>query len=258
MTLTVREIIVRAWRADNLIPIGKSPTAAELVESLGQFQSFIDSLFGNDIGNLLSGWEVPPSPTSSYPSRFPLYPEDPSANYSDAVNVWSNPPANVRLITNAGIGVPVYFPPTPSDGAQMALVNVGADFATTPLTLDGNGRLIEGLPQLVISAALSAPIGWFFRGDLASWVRVTQFTLDSPSPLPTTFDDFLVSAMAVWVSGPNGVSSPPDVMNRAKRGHTLLKTTYAQYQPGVTMPGAFRMQTYQGFGSQNTYWGGGF
>lgn len=257
MALTSRQIISRAYRANNITPLGQDPTDAELTEGLGSYQMFVASLFGNDIGRLLQPWEVPPAPTSRYPERFPNYPENPATSFINEQQVWRNPPANSNIITNAGIGGPVYFPPQPSNGAQMALINVGADFVTFPQVLDGNGRLIEGAATLTLSTAPTGPIVWFYRDDLANWVRVTDLAIDSDSILPSKFDDFMVCGMAVYVSGSNGVTPPPDVQLRAKRGHTLLKTTYHQAAPGATFPGAWRFGTYQAYGTPWRFGGAG-
>lgn len=257
MALTSADIITRAYRALNITPIGKTPTDAELAEGLGEYQSFVASLFGNDIGRLLQPWETPPSPTSRYPERWPLYPENPATSWINEQQIWRNPPSNSNIITNAGIDGAIFFPPTPSNGAQMALINVGADFVTYPQVLDGNGRLIEGADALVLDAQPTGPIVWFYRDDLANWVRVTDLALTSPSPFPSKFDDFLVSSMAVWFSGPNGVEAPKDVVLRARRGHTLLKTTYYQTAPGATFPGAWRFGTYQAYGTPWRFGGAG-
>lgn len=257
MALKSSDIITRAYRADNIIPLGKAPSTAEMAEGLQNYQMFVASLFGNDIGRLLQPWETPPAPTSRYPSRFPLYPENPSVAFINEEQIWRNPPPNSNIITNAAIGGSVYFPPTPSNGAQMALINVGADFVTNPLVLDGNGRLIEGAATLTISAAPTGPIVWFYRDDLANWVRVTDLAIDSDSILPSKFDDFMVCGMAVYISGTNGVTPPPDVQLRAKRGHTLLKTTYYQTAPGATFPGAWRFGSYQAYGTPWRFGGAG-
>lgn len=258
MALTSSDIITRCYREGNLIPIGKTPTPAEVTETLGVYQSFVASLFGNDAGQLLTPWEIPPAPTSAQPSRFPLYPERDGFSDFNQPEVWRNPPPNVRMITNVAIGGSVYFPPTPVDGARMALVNVGADFVTNPLVLDGNGRLIEGAATLTISAVLAGPIEWFYRDDLANWVRMSPLLIGSDSPFPSKFDDFLIASMSIR-RGPAYNKEPGGAtVATAKHGLKLFKTTYLQSAPGATMDGAWRMQTYQGYGSRFFGPGGGF
>lgn len=256
MPLTSANIIQRAYREGNLIPIGTDPTDAEQTETLGIYQDMVGGFIGNDLGQLLGSWELPPSPTSQFPSRYPLYPQrTPLVNDQNLVN---NPPANVRVITNAGIQGDLYFPPQPSDGARMALVNVGADFATYPLTIQGNGRLIEGAASLTISAALTAPILWFYRGDTANWTRVSPIELTSESPLPDNFNEFLICALAIRRAP--GYNKEPNAATVAtyEKGHRLLKTTYRQYQPGAPMPLAWRMNSWQSYGTPGQWWGNGF
>jgi hypothetical protein len=256
MALTTEQIITRCYREGNLIPIGKTPTAAEVTETLGVYQSFMASLLGNDIGQLLGDWEMPPSPTSANPSRWPLYPER-DLLAQNSREVWRNPPPNVNILTNSGIGSPIYFPPTPSNGARMALVNVGADFVTDPLTISGNGRLIEGAASLTLDAPLTAPILWFYRGDLANWVRVVPLELASESPLPPQFDDFIIASMSIR-RGPAYNKEPKEAtVATAVHGLKLLKTTYLQSAPGATYHGAWRFNTYQAYGTPWRFSGGG-
>lgn len=255
MALTTEDFIQRAYRTQNLIPIGKNPTDAEITEALGFYQSMMASLVGNDIGQLLAPWEAPPSPASINPGRFPLLPQN-TANQDRAdPNVWKNPPPNVNLIVNSGIGDPIYFPPTPPNGSRMALVNVGLDFAANPLTLSGNGRLIEGATTLVIDTAPTAPILWFYRDDKADWVRVTDLELTSESPLPPQFDNFVRCLLFSNIASPNGKEVDGETAAIIKHGHKLLKTTYLSTNPGATFPGAWRMQTYQSYGTP-FLWGG--
>lgn len=256
MVLTTKQIIQRAYRTQNLIPVAKEPTTAEQAEALGLYQGMVSSLLGNDIGQLLDAWEAPPSPASQNPGRFPLYPQQP--NQDNQQQVWRNPPPNVQIITNAGIGDPLYFPPSPPNGARMGLANVGLDYATYPLTLSGNGRLIEGAADITISANPTTPIMWFYRGDLANWVRVSELTLDSNSPLPDNFDEFLRALLFSRIAGANGKDVSADTAQIIKHGHRLLKTTYLQTNPGATFPGAWRFNTYQGYGTPWRFGGGGF
>lgn len=257
MPLNSSQIIQRAYREGNLIPIGTEPNTAELTETLGIYQDMVAGFIGNDLGQLLGDWEVPPSPTSQFPSRFPLYPAQ--TPYNNDGDVWQNPPANVRLLTNEGIpSGRIYFPPTPSNGARMALVNIGADFVTNNLVLDGNGRLIEGAATLTISAALATPILWFYRADLGNWVRVSPLELTTDSPLPENFNRFLICALAINRGGGYNKEPLSTTVAAYEQGLKLLKTTYKQAQNGAPMPGAWRMNSYQSYGTAGQWWGNGF
>jgi hypothetical protein len=140
----------------------------------------------------------------------------------------------------------------------MAFVNVGLDLANFPLTLDGNGRLIEGTPTLTITAAnYTGPILWFYRADLANWVRVTDLTITSDSPLPPQFDDFLISSMSIRRGPAYNKDPAAATVATAKHGLKLLKTTYRQEAPGAPFPGAWRFGTYQSYGTPWRFTGGG-
>lgn len=258
MPLTSSDIITRCYREGNLIPIGKTPTPAEVTETLGVYQSFVSSLIGNDIGQLSAPWEAPPSPTSQAPSRYPLYPQRDwgITNQTDRT-VWRNPPPNVNIITNAGAGGVLYFPPTPPNGARMAFINVGGDLPQFPITISGNGRLVEGSPTLLINAQPTGPILWFYRDDTANWTRITDLLIDSASPLPPQFDDFLISSMSIRRGPAYNKEPAAATVATAKHGLRLLKTTYLQSNPGATFPGAWRFGTYQSFGTPWQFTGGG-
>lgn len=249
MAQTTEQLIQAAYREGNLIPIGKQPTATEVAETLEVYRRWITALIGNDIGQLLAPWEMPPSPSSTQPSRFPLYPQKNGFQNQFDPQVWRNPPPNVNVITNAEAGGVLYFPPVPPNGARMALINVGLDYAQWPLTISGNGRLIEGAQSLVLSTSPTAPIGWLYRDDLANWVRFTDLELTSDSPLPPQFDDFIVAGLSIRRAPAYNKEPSPVTIETERHGHRLLKTTYLQTNPGATFPGAWRFNTYQSGGT---------
>lgn len=252
--LTVNDLITRAYRDYNLIPIGTTPTEAEVTETLAVYQSLVDSWFGGPIGILFRDWEAVPSPTSPNPSRYPFFPETPYVNPV----VWPNPPPNVRIVANLTGPSTIYFPPTPGDGARMALVNVGQDFAAAPLTLQGNGRLIEGATSKTYDTNPTGTVIWFYRAELGNWLLTTPFTTDSVLPFSSQFDDFQIAALAIRRSGAYGKAIPESTVKAYEDGLRLLKARYWQPQPENVIDGAWRYNTYQSFGGVIGGRGGGF
>lgn len=253
MSITVSNLIQRAYRENNLIPIGKEPTEVEINESLEVYRSLVASYYGAQVGTLLQDWEAPPSPTSPQPSRFPNYPQKPYV----PIEVWVNPPPNVRIIYNQAAGAQtVYFPPNPNDGARVALVNVGDAFSVTnTLTLQGNGRLIEGATSLTVNAPFTVEPVWQYVADSANWVRISELTLESENPFPAEFDDFSVAMLAIRRAPTYGKDPNPMTASIAQGGMTMFKARYWQSAPAAPFPGAWRFNTYQSYGTP-WRWGG--
>lgn len=191
---TALEIINDAYRENNLIAVGTPPTSAEIAEALPRLRNIVRSLFGKTLGIYLKDWAVPPRRTSPVDARYPMLPA--STKLDD--DVWPYPPQNVRLIASQDTPTTIYFPPTPNDGAQIAVAPAGADFVTNPLTLDANGRrFVTSGGTYVIDAALTQPITFFYRADLAAWAIIGPLALEDEPPLPEEFDDYFITALNI-------------------------------------------------------------
>jgi hypothetical protein len=188
----VSEIITAAFREGNLIPVGTDPTAAERAEALGRFNNFVAALFGFELGELLTDWTVPP-PQRNAPvaAQYPLAP----AAHDLPSDVWPYPPSNTRLLFASANNLMVYLQQNPHDGAQMAYVDVGQLGGV--LTLNGNGRLVDGTSTLVLSAD---PTRLFYRADLADWIVLATLAETDSSPLPAEFDDLLITGLSIRLS----------------------------------------------------------
>lgn len=250
MAITVSQLIQRAYRENNLIPIGRDPTTAEVTESLSVYQGLVGGWYGSLIGVSLRDWEAQFEPTSTKPSRYPLYPIKPYV----PPEVWVNPPPNVRIVANLPSAKTIYFPPKPDDGARMALINVGVDFATYNLILDGNGRKIEGADSITYTANPVGYPSWFYRADLGNWVLVTPPALADEIPFDEQFTDFQVAALAIRRAPAYNKPINAETQAAYNNGLTLLNTRYYQSAPANVMPAAWRMNTYQSYGSPGTGW----
>lgn len=220
---TANDIIAQAFREANITPIGRDPTSAELNEALPRLNNFISWLFGSKLGEFAMDWPVPPSRTAPVAARFPLRPQN-TALPSD---VWPYPPNNVRLLLSLDTDQTVYLPYRPNPGARLAIADVGG---TATLTIDANGRRIEGATTLPVRAA-DAPREWFYREDLGSWTRVSALALTDESPLPAEFDDLLITALAKRLAprfGQEVLRSTQEIYIETLR---KLDQRYAQYMP---------------------------
>lgn len=195
MSTLVSEIVVQAFREGNFTSVGENTTAEELVEAIPRLRNLISSLFGTDLGEQYRDWFVPVSFVPEAPLRHPL---TPSGTGETSGMPWIYPPANSRLVVKLTEARTLYFPAYPMDGARMAYVDVGSTVGV--VTLNGNGRKIEGAASIVDGAEAAALAGrrWFYRADLADWIRIDEpLAADDEVPLPEEFDDLLVTGLAV-------------------------------------------------------------
>lgn len=208
---TASKIVQSAYREGNLIPAGKVPTDDEVTEALDRLYNIVLAVFGTEMGENLVDWLVPaPQRTAPVAANFPQGPliagfdEAGSSallgNNSNAI--WPYPPKNSRLVFGS-VATTVYFPEAPDDGSRMAIVqgSGAGDGGVTgaALTLDGNGRTIEGANTQTYDAPVAGR-AWFYRADLADWVAVTTLTADSEMPFPPEFDDLWITALAIRLS----------------------------------------------------------
>lgn len=224
---TVSEIIVQAYREGNFIAVGEVPTADEVAEAVPRLNSFIASLFGIELGEVLHDWYAPNENEPAAPLRRPL---TPSGAGEAAGPFWIYPPPNARLLLALTEGRAIYFPAAPSDGARMALVDVGS---TAEVTLSGNGRKIEGAATLTATPAALSERTWLYRADLGDWVRLkTLVEVDVP-PLPDTFDDLLICGLTIRLAPRFGVVTAAET---AQRYVDMLGHLKKRYKQEVPMP----------------------
>jgi len=217
------DIIAQAFREANITPIGREPTTAEQNEALPRLNNFISWLFGSKLGEFVMDWPVPPTRTAPVAARYPLRPQ----NTALPRDVWPYPPNNVRLVLGNDAAQTVYLPFRPNPGARLAVADAGA---TAAVTIDANGRRIEGAATVSVEAA-DAPREWFYREDLGSWQRVSALALTDDSPLPAEFDDLLITALAKRLAprfGQEVLRSTQEVYADTLR---KIDRRYAQYMP---------------------------
>lgn len=243
MSTLTSEIIIQAFREGNFTAVGESTTAEELAESVPRLNNYIRSLLGFEVGEVLREWYVPGEWDPAAPLRFPL---TPTADGEVSAEPWAYPPTNTRLVVRVDRAHTVYFPANPMDGARMAYVDTGS---TSPVTLHGNGRLIEGAPsitgapgaQLPASAAAElAGRSWLYRSDLGDWIRLIDLTPTDPVPLPPEFDDLLVTGLAMRLAPRFGVDIPEMIV---ARNGDMLGRLKKRYKQSERIPTSMDMRT---------------
>lgn len=223
---TAKEIIHDAYREGNIVSIGHEETAEELAEALPRLNNILLSLFGTELGEFLGDWAVPPQRVSGFPADWPLLP----LNWDLQEQFWPYPMANTRIVAALADNRTLYFPLAPGDGARMAFVDTASVPGVT-VTLAGNGRLIEGVTEVVATPADLTGAQWLYRADLANWVRVRPLTVDDELPLPQEFDDYFITALAYRLASRHGKDVDATTIERNRVMLKRIQSKYAQAVP---------------------------
>ena len=212
MTL-LSAIIQQGFREANIIPIGATPSTNELAEGLKRLQSLILSSLGMEGGEQLSTLPIGNNNVTQ-PSTF--VPEPPAYL-----------PSNVRLLCNLTAARTLYLNPNPQDGARLAVVDASANFNTYNLTLNGNGRKVDGGTTDVLSTN-SQSIQYFYREDLADWKVISALASSDEMPFPEEYDDMFVIMLALRLGPRNNQKIPQESVVMMERSRDQFRARYAQ------------------------------
>ena len=217
MTL-VSSIIADAYRETNMLPLGKEPNDNQAAEALRLYNALVRSVFGNDAGEALEDWALGSFGLAD-PACWPWTVED--RQY---------PPLNARIIATAAAAQTIYFSARPQDGARYGVVDPFGRLASVPLTLDGNGRTIEGAASIAAATdGLNAE--WFYRADLGDWRRLTSLLVTDENPFPDEFDAMFVIFLAMRLSPRYGRTLDEQSIAILKAGKRDFTARYLQSRP---------------------------
>lgn len=221
----VSSIIQRAYRESNIIPIGVSASVMQQVEALQVLNSAIKSLPGTVFSEQLHDWPVPRTQrTGNVAANPPLLP----GSARPAVVLDSSYPAKNTRIVWDGSTQHIYFPENPPDGARMGVVKASGAAAENAgsLTLDGNGRTIEGTPTIIFAGT---PRQWFYRADLADWVPIMiDLTATDSLPFPPEFDDFFITGLTIRLAPSYGKAIQASTTSTNTRVQSAMRIRYFQ------------------------------
>jgi hypothetical protein len=210
MTTLASSIITDAYRESNIIPAGNSPTTTQQSEALGKLNTLILSTIGNEAGDGFDDYNIG--------GTF-----DQSDYFLDYV------PANARVLLNLTTAKSYKLHPNPFEGQRLGFVDVTGNLATYPVTLDGNGRNIEGTPTLVLNTN-SDNRQWMYRADIGQWVKVTTLLYTDSIPFPQEFDDYFITMLAMRLNPRYGQSLAAESQETLKRSRSLLRDRYHAYR----------------------------
>ena len=225
----IHEIIKDAFREANLIPITQSPTLDEQTEALRLLNRFVRSVFGNESGDKLQSLAVGVNNITTI-DALPTYTFT-NDNYA---------PLNARLVVNSTEPTTINLHPDPEDGSRIAVVDTTGNFATNPLTLNGNGRLVEGNTTLALSTN-GVMKEWFYRSDLGNWTLITDLGLNDVFPFPLEFEDLFVIGLATRLNPRNGVAIDDQAMMNFRRQRNLFRARYSQSVQAASEDGLVKL-----------------
>jgi len=213
---TLRDITQRAFRESGIVGVGTMPDGDIFTEAFAHLETIIRSLFGNELGEQLTTYDLGLSGVQNSSSFL-------ETDATSSVYI----PDNARLIFNSDTPVSLYLNPTPRDGARMAIIDNIGNFSSNNVTIYGNGRRIEGSSSLVLNTD-SLSREWFYRDDTGDWTRITDLIADDDSPLPSEFDDLLITLLAFRINPRYGAETSQNTTEVLKRMRAQLRTRYRQ------------------------------
>lgn len=221
MTLA-SDIIGKAYRKTNLISLGTSPNANQISEALDILNGLILFTLGNEAGD-------------------PLLDLNYGGDYdqSNVIDQWI--PDNVRLVLNLSAATEIDLDPEPYDGQRFSIVDVAGNLSTYNLTINGNGRNIEGASSLVVNTDDTVK-QWLYRADTGNWVVLEELIESDPLPFPEEFDQYFVLMLAAQLNPTYGQTlalEHQDLLRSLRgrlRARYLRRTFDIQTDPGLVNP----------------------
>lgn len=217
---TTTAIIRDAYREANLIAVGTQPSSEQQTEGLERLSSMVAGVYGFDVGEQLQDWMVG------------TLGQDQRELGSWSELEWRYPIPNSRLLLNHGAAQTIFLPYHPEDGSRIQVIDITGTLSTRPITLDGNGRLIEGQRTLVLNTD-SLNRTWFFNEQLSNWVALDALQIDAQMPFPPEFDDYFIIRLAARLNPRYGRSLSDLSLMRLGEVAEQLQARYRQKR---TMP----------------------
>lgn len=217
MTL-VTDIIKSALRETNLIPLGVEPSSAQQTEAFTLLSTIVAGVPGGEAGDGLTPLALGQDNIES-PNGYPWWDNELPENIFVR--------ANTRLMLNLTAEGFAYFDPRPHDGARMGVVDCALNLDVNPITLIGNGRLIDGSVEVTLTTpGLSQE--WVYREDIGSWITVTPLALDGQMPWPSEFDDMFVIMLALRLNPRYGQVIHPASAEWLRKIKSAFSARYSQ------------------------------
>lgn len=209
MTL-VSSIISDAYRENQRTVLGATPTANEITEALNRLNAIILSTVGNEAGDGLDEINI-------------------GGTYDQSTFCSQWIPDNARLMLNLAVGTTLHLDPEPYEGQRISVVDITGNLATRNLILNGNGRLIEGIPNLTLN--VNGTTGqWLYRADIGDWVKIEALASSDSMPFPQEFDDYFITVLAMRINPRHSAVTSEETMVALKRSRSQLRARYHNFK----------------------------
>lgn len=216
----ISSIIADAYRESNTIPLGRAPNDNQVTEALRLYNQLLASIYGDEAGENLQDW--------------------PLGNFGRESGAWNlpftdyrinHPTINMRLIALNEVATTVYLTIRPQDGSRMGVIDPFSRLADFPITLDANGRTIEGTLTLTLDDPTTVPREWFYRADIGNWVKLTDLLATDENPFPKDFDAMFGILLAMRLNPRNGRQLDDLSISVLKNGQRSFVNRYLQSRP---------------------------
>lgn len=212
---TVSEIIESAFRESELTNELQSATPTQTTQALARLQNIVGSAYGFEVGEPLDDW----------PIGFEGVHNPRGIGWTQLQ--WERPRINVRMVAASITAQTVYLPANPYDGSRVGLVDPLSRLAAAPITLDAQGRSIEGAATFLANVDALQKI-WFYRADKGNWTPITPLVYADDFPFPPEFDDYFITMLAMRLNPRYGRSITSDSAAALSRSMTMLQARYKQ------------------------------
>lgn len=174
---TAEDIISSAFRESQLLDLGVAPSDNEEAEALKLLRGVVSRRIRPPVLTIWLG-----DVSSIREQRGPTL-----RNFTPFVDRLAAP-QDVYLNCIMDQAYTLKLPPSPGDGSRFVVIDVGQNFGTYNLTLEGNGNLIDGGTSYTLSDS-GQGVSLMFRRDIAQWIIIPA-TLQASNniPFPEEFD----------------------------------------------------------------------
>lgn len=201
------DIIRRAYRETNLIPIGQQPTANQSAEALESLNGIILSTIGNEAGVTIEDITI-------------------GGDFDESDLITEYVPSNIRLVCHLDDPIEVGLHPKPKEGTRFAIVDSGGNMSTATITINANGRSIEGAADTTCDTDYMAR-QWMYRADTANWVRISQLLTSDDMPFPAEFDDYFVIMTAMRIDPRFSQALTSETLQTLNRARSQIRARYS-------------------------------
>ena len=220
MTL-ISSLITDAYRESNMLPLGRDPTPNQATEALRLYSAILNAIYGGDAGERLQDWPL---------GTFDRDPTDIEYQIPYTDEQIHHPPINQRLIAVNTQAMTIWLTLHPQDGSRMGIADPFNRLATVPITLDGNGRPIEGAASILLNTSGTFR-EWLYRADLAAWVRITELEATDENPFPKAYDTMFIILLAMRLNPRYGRALDALSVAMLKKNQREFIARYLQSRP---------------------------